>query len=120
MRIHVTGLVALLSCVSLSARAQRSGANATSPRAVVDAYYRAYEAIDTTAMYAMFHDSLRFEDPGIQLDARSKREFVEGIRKYLLANTLTDVRWEIRRRIFDGDWAVVEGTLRMTVNGVRQ
>jgi len=86
----------------------------------VDAYYRAYEAVDTAAMYAMFHDSLRFEDPGIPLDAKSKREYIDGIRRYLLANTLTDVKWDIRRRVFEGDWAVVEGTLRMTVNGVQQ
>ena len=121
MRMRTSGLLAFLGCaIAPVARAQRPTASATSPGAIVDAYYRAYEAVDTTAMYAMFHDSLRFEDPGIRLDARSKREFTEGIRRYLLANRLTDVRWDIRRRAFDGDWAVVEGTLRMTVNGVQQ
>jgi mannose-6-phosphate isomerase-like protein (cupin superfamily) len=119
MRMRTAGCIALLSCaIAPVARAQRAGANATSPRRLVEAYYRAYEAVDTAAMYAMFHDSLRFEDPGIQLDARSKREFTEGIRRYLLANRVTDITWDIHRRAFDGDWAVVEGTLRMTVNGV--
>jgi ketosteroid isomerase-like protein len=121
MRAPTSGLIALSTCLIVSAaRAQDRGTSATSRGRIVDAYYRAYAAIDTTAMYAMFHDSLRFEDPGIQLDARSKREFVDGIRQYLVANTLTDVEWKIRRRVFDGDWAVVEGTMRMTVNGVPQ
>ena len=103
-----------------NAPAQSDGSSATPLRSLVDAFYRAYEAVDTTRLFAAYHDSVQLEDPGIQLHARSKQELASTFRQYLQQNTMSQVRWDIRHRVFDGDWAVVEGSVSMTVNGVPQ
>jgi ketosteroid isomerase-like protein len=123
MRRQVAGTEPIPEGTSGPALAEGSRDAARALR-VADEFYRRYEAMPVLASAAgvarytdLLTDDFRFEDPTARLRTNGRERYRGELNDLLAKGDYGVIHWEIDRRLTDGEWVAVEGTLRGIFKG---